>query len=143
MIHGVDTSYLVAVEVAGHPRHQAAAKHAHDLIQQGDIFGVAPQVLAEFLHVVTDPRRFPSPLDMNTARQRAEAIWNSAEVRHIYPTDATVPQFLAWLAQHQLGRKRLLDTLLAATYHSNGIGSILTLDVNDFQVFGQFQILEP
>ena len=64
---------------------------------------------------MTDPRRFVKPLDMMAARQLAEQWWRAREVVQVFPDDAAVRQFLAWLQQHSLGRKRLLDTLLAAT----------------------------
>ena len=40
-----------------------------------------------------------------------------------------------------VGRKRVLDTMLAATYRSAGITSILTLNAADFTVFGEFSCL--
>jgi hypothetical protein len=43
------------------------------------------------------------------------------------------------LREHRLGRKRLLDTMLAATFRSAGISSILTCDRTDFEVLGGFQ----
>ena len=64
---------------------------------------------------MTDPRRFVKPLDMMAARQLAEQWWRAREVVQVFPDDAAVRQFLAWLQQYSLGRKRLLDTLLAAT----------------------------
>jgi hypothetical protein len=42
------------------------------------------------------------------------------------------------MARHGLGRKRVLDTLLAASFHTAGVKSILTLNPADFDVFGQF-----
>ena len=42
-----------------------------------------------------------------------------------------------------LGRKRLLDTLLAATYWQAGIQSLLTTNPADFGVFGTFRCITP
>jgi hypothetical protein len=42
-----------------------------------------------------------------------------------------------------LGRKRLLDTLLAATYHQAGVQSLLTTNPGDFVVFGVFTCVTP
>ncbi|MFW6197345.1 MAG: hypothetical protein ACOC5B_00635 [Myxococcota bacterium] len=50
-------------------------------------------------------------------------------------------QFLAWLREHDLGRERLLDTLLAATYSANDLRSIVTSNGRDFEVFDCFQIV--
>jgi hypothetical protein len=41
------------------------------VVSVGDVIAIAPQVLAEFIHVVTDPPRFTQPLDMNSARDVA------------------------------------------------------------------------
>jgi hypothetical protein len=62
---------------------------------------------------------------------------------HAFPNAAATQQFLDWMATHQLGRKRLLDTLLAATYLHAGVTSLLTLNVRDFATFGCFQCLDP
>jgi predicted nucleic acid-binding protein len=40
-------------------------------------------------------------------------------------------------------RKRLLDTLLAATYRQVGIHSLLTTNPADFGVFGVFTCITP
>jgi hypothetical protein len=37
-----------------------------------------------------------------------------------------------------LGRKRLLDTMLASTLQAGGVTSILTLNRDDFEVFESF-----
>lgn len=68
MTHGLDTSFLVATEVTGHPDHVAARTLASSLRNQGDRFALAPQALAEFVHIVTDPKRFTSSY---SAQQRA------------------------------------------------------------------------
>lgn len=138
MTHGLDTSFLVAVEVRSHIEHAAARARFQRSLKAGDTFSLAPQVLAEFIHVVTDPRRFSSPLTMEQAVERAETWWNAAEIHHVFPTAESTLLFLGWLEEHKLGRKRLLDTMLASTMQSSGVTSILTLDPNDFATFGNF-----
>jgi hypothetical protein len=100
-------------------------------------------VLAEFLHIVTDSRRFAQPLDMTTALQLAAQWWTAREVVRVFPDHAATWQFLAWLQQFSLGRKRLLDTLLAATYEQAGIQSLLTTNPADFAIFGVFSCITP
>jgi predicted nucleic acid-binding protein len=80
---------------------------------------------------------------MATALQRAEFIWNATQVAQVFPDAAATAQFFAWMRQHGLGRKRLLDTLLAATYWSAGIRSLVTLNRADFDTFGCFTVIEP
>jgi predicted nucleic acid-binding protein len=143
MIHGLDTGFLVAAEVAGHAEHSAARGTLARLVGTGDLIAVAPQVLAEFIHIVTDRRRFGSPLDMTAARQFAEQWWTARQVVQVFPNDAATRQFLTWVQQFSLGRKRLLDTLLAATYGEAGIKSLHTTNPADFAIFGVFTCVTP
>jgi predicted nucleic acid-binding protein len=138
MTHGLDTSFLVAVEVTSHEEHATCRARFQKLLKTGDTFSLVPQILAEFIHVVTDPRRFSSPLTLEQAIGRAEIWWHAAEVIHVFPTAESTLLFLGWLDEHKLGRKRLLDTLLAATLQAAGATSILTLNRDDFAVFGSF-----
>ena len=143
MIHGLDSSFLVAAEVEEHADHAPACATLARLLAVGDSLALAPQVLAEFIHVVTDPRRFLQPLGIVDARRLAEQWWTAREVAQVFPDDAVVRQFLIWVEQHQLGRKRLLDTLLAATYRRAGVSSLLTINARDFAVFGGFACVQP
>jgi predicted nucleic acid-binding protein len=143
MIHGLDTGFLVAAEVLEHAEHVAARDTLARLLAAGDLIAIAPQVLAEFIHVVTDPRRFGRPLDITAAHRLAEQWWTAREVVHAFPDGAATRQFLAWLRQFSLGRKRLLDTLLAATYKQAGTLSLLTTNPADFTVFGVFSCITP
>lgn len=143
MIYGLDTGFLVAAEVIEHSDHVSARSVLAKLAGSGDLIGIAPQVLAEFIHIVTDPRRFTHPLDISAAIQLADQWWTASEVVQAFPDGDATKQFLIWLKQHSLGRKRLLDTLLAATYWRAGILSILTTNPADFGVFGLFNCITP
>jgi len=143
MIHGLDTGFLVAAELLEHPEHVAARDMLTRLFATGDRLALAPQVLAEFIHVATDSRRFGQPLDIMAARQLAEQWWTAREVTRVFPDDSATRQFLTWVRQFSLGRKRLLDTLLAATYAEAGVRSILTTNPIDFAVFGVFSCVTP
>jgi predicted nucleic acid-binding protein len=136
--YGLDTSFLVAAEVLGHADHAAARALAGSLRQQGHRFALAPQALAEFVHIVTDSKRFTAPLNLPQALERAQTWWNAPDVVRVCPDESAVAWFLAAMRQHQLGRKRVLDTLLAGTFRSANITSLLTLNAADFAVFGEF-----
>src|SRR5438477_5063656 len=99
MIHGLDTGFLVAAEVVEHAENVAARHTLARLIAAGDRIAIAPQVLAEFIHIVTDPRRFAQPLDMTAAHRLAQQWWTAREVVHVFPDDGATRQFLAWLQQ--------------------------------------------
>lgn len=137
-VHGADTSFLVAHEVSGHASHRRVRSHCDRLWSRGDKLVLAPQVLAEFIHVVTDDRRFTTPLSIPAAIERATVWWHAVEVLPIYPGAETARLFLEWLPKFRLGRKRLLDTLLAATWAEAGVSKVLTLNWPHFKVYGRF-----
>jgi len=45
--------------------------------------------------------------------------------------------------RYQLGRNRVLDTLLAATYRAADVTSLLTLNAKDFTVFDELSCIPP
>jgi predicted nucleic acid-binding protein len=143
MIHGLDTGFLVAVELIEHAAHADASRTLAQFLAAGDLIAIAPQVMAEFIHIATDARRLALPLDMATALRIAEQWWTARDVVHVFPNNGVTRQFLVWMKQFSLGRKRLLDTLLAATYDDAGIRSLLTPNPSDFSVFGLFVCVTP
>jgi predicted nucleic acid-binding protein len=138
---GIDTTFLVQLEVAEHPGHARARRLLERQIDAGGALALAPQVLAEFVHVVTDGKRFTRPLAMAAALARAEQWWSAEEVRQVFLTPEGTALVLQWMRTHRLGRKRLLDTQLAATYHVAGVRRVLSTNARDFDVFGCFEVL--
>lgn len=130
---GIDTSFLVAYEVEEHLSHESARRLAHEHASEG--FALAPQVLAEFAHIVTDSKRFERPLSMEDALGRAATWWDGSEVTQMQPDAAAMSLFLSWMRIYKLGRKRLLDTMLAATYKANGVSLVLSSNWRDFALF--------
>ena len=140
---GLDTTFLVQVEIQEAEGHGAALELLRrEIVGRDREAGLAPQVLSEFVHVVTDGRRFERPLSMARALARADFWWNATEVERIVPDEQAVRQFLAWMREHGLGRKRLLDTLLAATYYGRGVTRIVSSNARDYRVFGVFELIE-
>ena len=113
------------------------------MLDGGDELALAPQVVSEFLHVVTDARRFQRPLTMDQALDKAKFWWGAKEVTHVYPTAESTVLFIEWVSRHGLGRKRLLDTQLAATFWAAGVRRVFTSHARDFSIFPGFQILSP
>ncbi len=141
MTHGIDTDFLVAAEIREHPFHREADALLQALLAGGHDLALAPQTLAEFIHIVTDPKRMPQPLSMAEAIGRAEHWWQAEEVLRVFPDGPTTTDFLTWLSRYQLGRKRLLDTMLAATFKQAGIKRLITNNERDSRVFGCFEIV--
>src|SRR2546423_15680946 len=100
---GGDTTFLVQLELIELPGHAAA----HELLQREIVrprvpLALAPQVLAEFIHVVTDARRFEKPLSADEAVSKARFWWNATEVQHVFPTNESTQLFLDWMQRYHL-----------------------------------------
>lgn len=135
---GIDTSFLIAWDIADHPFHASCRNGLAECMAQGDSLVITAGVLAEFIHVITDSRRFEKPLPMGEALDRA-AFWLSAsEVSLVEADHQALTQFDTWMRQYRLGRTRILDTLLAASFLSSGATSILTLNPRDFSLLYPF-----
>ena len=138
---GIDANVLIACELTIHPQHRAVHLLLDGEVKQGESFALCPQVLSEFIHIVTDSKRLSDPLTMPEALQQAE-LWSSAsDVSMLLPGSQALNLFYRWMNVHDLGRKRVLDTLMAATYASGGVTKLATLNPKDFEVFGTFELV--
>jgi len=144
MIDGLDTTLLVELELCESPGHEAARRFLERRVLSGEeTLALAPQVIGEFIHVVTDPRRFASPLPMDEAIRRSDFWWQAREVRRVHPSSESVDRALRLMERHHLGRKRILDTLLAATYLCAGIHRIVTTNARDYSTFEEITPVIP
>jgi hypothetical protein len=69
--------------------------------------------------------------------------WGSPEVDQVGSDALSMRTFLGWMRQHRLGRKRILDTLLASPFLEVGVSLILTTNSRDFSVLGDFTWVTP
>lgn len=138
---GIDANVLVALAAKEHPHHSQAVEVFDLVLAADEDIVLSPSVAAEFLHVVTDPRR------ITPAQEMADAIvWLQAwatEVAPVWltPNDAAIELWFKWMAEFQLGRKRILDTQYAALLHTHGVKRLLTNNADDFRVFGGFELV--
>jgi predicted nucleic acid-binding protein len=138
---GIDANVLVALAVGEHPNHAPVVTAFDRELAAEEEIVLAPSVAAEFLHVVTDPRR------ITPARDMAEAVaWLRARNREVAPlwltpNEPAIQLWLKWMEEFRLGRKRILDTQYAALLHASAVRRILTNNADDFQVFGVFEIV--
>ena len=140
---GIDTTFLVQMSIREHPGHVSARAEMGKRLAARDTFAIAPQVVAEFIHIATDPRRFEQPLSMAEALEKAQAWWDAGETEHVLPTPECMAQFWRWMDEFNLGRKRLLDTMLAATYFTHHVHTILSSNARDYATFGCFHVIVP
>lgn len=140
MTTGIDTTLLLDAELRDVEAHGKALQFLQSR-RGAAALALCPQVLSEFLHVVTDPRRFTNPLSMTEAVERANRWWNARQIRQVFPSADSTLLHLRWMKEHRLGRKRILDTQLAATYFAAGVRNIVTANPDDFEVFDGFEFV--
>lgn len=144
MVMGVDTTFLVQLELRESEGHDRARDFLEEgLLAKGHRLGVTPQVVEEFIHVSTDPRRFERPLSMVEALEKADRWWNATEVQQMLISADSFALFLEWMRGLRLGRRRIHDTLLAATFVTAGIAEIVTSDRAGFEAFAGLSIVDP
>ncbi len=140
----LDPDVLVNWMIRGTPRHAAALRLIEaEAGRSRASLGLVPQVLHEFLHVATDPKRFEHPLSMSDAVARVRHLWDAREVVRILPDATVLHRTLELLSSLPLGRKRILDTVLAATLQAAGVRRLATFNGKDFEVFPFLEVVEP
>lgn len=137
---GADTSLLIAHSLEDHPDHEKVSKLVAEVLAHGNLLALCPVVIDEFIHVITDARRFEHPLEMACAISLARTWSQSKETMVVLPTEKSLTLQLDWMQRHRLGRKRLHDTQIAAIYHLVGVETILSSNWRDFTIFDCFKI---
>ena len=140
---GLDCNVLVQLAFADHPANAKTLTAVQRETQAGIKLVFPSLVINEFLHVTTDARRFAPPLTMVEALDWVEEFLKNSMVRLVEPTQTSMEQTIRWLRQFNLGRKRILDTHLAAVLYTNGITRLLTSNPADFAIFGVIQAIMP
>jgi predicted nucleic acid-binding protein len=140
---GIDTDVLVGWAVPGAIQHERVAPWLGRQLEAGVRLALAPQVLYELIHVVTDRRRFEAALSMEDAVAWVEELCRSEGAEGLPTPPQVVPRALSLLRQHRLGRKRILDTALAATLEAAGVKKLATLNGRDFEIFPFLEVIAP
>jgi predicted nucleic acid-binding protein len=141
---GVDTNVLVYAHVAALPEHVGVKAFLARQLDRRDVtLVVTPAVLHEFVHVVTDPRRFDPPVSMTEALALARLWLGRANVDCLATDADALADALALIERHGLGRRRLADTLFAATLLRHGVRQLATCNPADFAVFSSLQLVDP
>jgi predicted nucleic acid-binding protein len=144
MICGVDANVLIYSAVESMPEHKAVLAFFERRVLTGELVcAVSFPILLEFIHITTDPKRFKRPLTLEESLDFASQYWNAEGWSRLLPKADIGEHVLALLRQHKLGRKRLLDTYLAATLLDNGIEALITCDPADFAPFKKLQVINP
>jgi predicted nucleic acid-binding protein len=140
---GLDCNILVQLAMTDHPASARTIEAVRTEIKQGTKLIVAPLVATEFLHIVTDERRFAPPLSMTEALDWLKKFLAHPSIEVLTPSQASLDRTTEWMRPHHLGRKRILDTHLAAILQVGGVRRLMTSNPRDFATFAAFEILIP
>src|SRR5665213_1143992 len=140
---GLDCNILIQLAFADHPANPKTLAVVQTETNKGEKLVFPSLVIAEFLHVSTDDRRFAPPLTMTEALGWIEDFLKNPAVSLLEPTSASMDQTLRWMRQFNLGRKRILDTQLAALLHVAGVRRLFTSNPADFQIFSVLETMTP
>lgn len=141
---GIDSNVLLQAHLPALDRHELAHRYLNrQLALPGVTLVFTPLVLHEFVHVVTDGRRFDPPVAMTEALTLARGYLGRSNVECIATDEGSLLLALDLLSRHDLGRKRIADTLFAATLLAHGVHRLVTFHVADFKIFEDLTAFEP
>jgi predicted nucleic acid-binding protein len=144
MRRGVDTNVLIYAHMPELPQHELVRSYLLDQLAQDDVtLVITPAILHEFVHVVTDARRFSPPVAMPDALAVARGYLDRTNVECLNVDERAIVSAFDLLERHQLGRKRIADTLFAASLLNQGVRELVTCNVADFQIFEELTLIDP
>lgn len=139
---GIDTTFLIDLEIRESPRHERAVRIFNEWrAEKNTQLVIFSHVFNEFLHVITDERRFLHPVPMEKAIERCWFWLDQERVKVVYSDDDSLKRELLWMSMHELGRKRINDTAMAAAYAQAGVSKIITANPADFETLDTFEII--
>ena len=104
---------------------------------------VAPQVVAEFFAIATDPRRTTAPQKpQETADVIDQLLAMPGMVLLSLPVDV-VNRWTTLIRQHPVTGSDIFDVQLVATMLGNGVSQIYTYNRKDFEKFSEIDVLTP
>jgi predicted nucleic acid-binding protein len=140
----LDTDVLVAWAMSGARHHRAVRILVEgELARREGRVVLVPRVVEEFVHVVTDPKRFAFPFAMSDAVDYASSLLAKRDVLCLHPETSVLPRTLELLGGLGLERKRILDTALACTLEAARIRRLATFNAGDFRVFDFIDVVDP
>jgi len=141
---GIDSNVLVYAHIPSLAFHAPVRALLLDQLRRTDIrLAVTPLCLHEFVHVVTDPKRFAPPVTMSEAIAVVRGYLDRSNVDCIASDQKAMIRAVDLLEHHQLGRNRIADTLLAATFLENGVVELITCNKTDFEIFEDLSLIDP
>lgn len=144
MRRGLDTNVLIYAHLPAFEQHGRVRRYLHEQLCDPDVTLVlTPSILHEFIHIVTDARRFDQPLTMAEASSIAHLYLGKENLQCLGVDEEILIDALRLIEIHQLGRKRLADTLFAALLRHHGVAEVISCNPKDFACFDGLTVIDP
>ena len=119
----------------------AKQKKAQNFLKENlGILEVAQQNIFETLRVITYPK-YPRPMRIEAALDAVENILDVCNV--VSPNWKTKDIAINLIKKYHLSSDIMFDAYLVATALSNGIDTIATDNVQDFELFTEIKVVNP
>jgi len=129
----IDTNVLVYASRPSAPEDTVAQEALSAIETAARRVWISPQVLREYLAVVTRPQVTAPPLPMATAIDDVRRFRSMFEIAEEGP--AVFERLLQLLTVYPGAGKQVHDANLVAAMLVHGVGRLLTFNVTDFQRF--------
>ena len=144
MKQGIDSNVLIYAHIPTFSEHARVRVFLADILAQTDaVLAFTPAILHEFVHVITDARRFAPPVEMSEALAVARLYIDRENTECLPVVESDLTDAFDLLERHGLGRKRIADTLFASTLLRHGITELITCNPDDFKVFDELKVIDP
>ena len=144
MKRGLDTNVLIYAQMPAFEWHDQVRRFLLGQLGSPDrTMVVTPGILHEFVHIVTDGRRFDTPVTMTEALAVARLFLGRSNVECVGADEAILLEAFDLLEHYKLGRKRIADTLFAAILLHHGVSEVITCNPLDFRVFDGLEVIDP
>ncbi len=126
----IDTNVLVYAHDESSRQHAASLRL---ITASRSALALAPQVVAEFLAVVTNPRRVSAPYSPEEAAGAIEGVLALPHVSVLPVPVDIVDRLIELLRTTPVRGTRVFDLQLAAVLLGNGIDALYTFNLADFR----------
>jgi toxin-antitoxin system PIN domain toxin len=137
----LDTNVLVYAVNADAPQHSSSQAVVQAAFERHILAAVVPQILLEFMAVVTNPRRVTRPLDPAQAWEQVEILRVNLPVLGLEPDALTMLGEL--VIAHRPAGRGIFDLFLAAQMRTHGVRTICTYNGSDFDRLHDVEVVTP
>ena len=136
----VDTNILVYSTVRSCPRFHEARAWLDRILKRGDSLVITPQVIREYLVVLTRGEVFTETFTVDQVLREVEAILKTVSV--LDETVEVAEQLRVLVRKHNVRGKNVHDANLVAVMLTHGMQRLATYNTADFKRFTEI-IMEP